>query len=124
MERALLLVGYLGEQIEQYFRDGRNFAGRVEYSYEPTPQGTGGALKNAEQKLQEWFVLVNGDTYLAIDYQKLVQDFLAANCAAMIVAYTKPQASGETSGGLPGRFRWFPRGRLPTAEDYCHNRRS
>src|SRR5262245_8655135 len=43
-QSALLLVAYLGEQIEQYFGDGKRFGGRVEYSYEPSPLGTGGAL--------------------------------------------------------------------------------
>jgi NDP-sugar pyrophosphorylase family protein len=103
---ALLLVAYLGEQIEHYFADGRKFGGRVEYSYEAFPLGTGGALKNAEAKLREWFVLVNGDTYLAIDYEKLVQDFVAANRSAMIVAYEKPAAvtAEVPASGLPGNL--------------------
>lgn len=106
MSRALLLVAYLGEQIEDYFAGGREFGCSIEYSYEPSPLGTGGALKNAQQKLEDCFVLVNGDTYLGIDYQKLVLDFDAANCAAMIVAYRKPAiASREVpASGLPGNL--------------------
>src|SRR5262245_24570636 len=104
--RALLLVAYLGEQIEQYFGGGKRFGGCVEYSYEPIPLGTGGALKNAEAKLREWFVVVNGDTYLAIDYEKLVRDFVAANCGAMIVAYEKPVAvtADVPASDLPGNL--------------------
>ena len=103
---ALLLVAYLGEQIEQYFGDGKEFGGHVEYSYEASPLGTGGALKNAEAKLHDWFVLVNGDTYLAIDYANLVQDFVAANCRAMIVAYKKPGVvkTDMPTSGLPGNL--------------------
>jgi mannose-1-phosphate guanylyltransferase len=103
---ALLLVAYLGEQIEEYFGDGKDFGTRVEYSYESTPLGTGGALKNAEGKLQEWFVLANGDTYLAIDYEKLARDFVEANCAAMIVAYEKPTpaTADVPASGLPGNL--------------------
>ena len=105
--RALLLVAYLGEQIEQYFGDGKQVGGGfIEYSYEPSPLGTGGALKNAEAKLRDWFVLVNGDTYLEIDYEKLVRDFVAADCAAMIVAYEKPAvaAADVPASGLPGNL--------------------
>jgi len=106
---ALLLVAYLGEQIEQYFgdgRDGKTFDGSIEYSYEPSLLGTGGALKNAEARLLDWFVLVNGDTYLAIDYEKLLRDFVAANCSAMIVAYEKPVSSmvDVPASGLPGNL--------------------
>jgi NDP-sugar pyrophosphorylase family protein len=112
IDRALLLVAYLGEQIEQYFGDGKKFGGHIGYSYETSPLGTGGALKNAEGMLQDWFVLVNGDTYLAIDYEKLVRDFLEANCAAMIVAYEKPAlTAGDTpASGLPGNLGLGPDG--------------
>jgi len=106
IDRALLLVAYLGEQIEGYIGNGKEFGCSVEYSYEPSPLGTGGALKNAQRKLAEWFVLVNGDTYLSIDYQNLVRDFNAANCAAMIVAYEKPAAASQDqpASGLPGNL--------------------
>jgi len=90
IRQALLLVAYLGEQIERHFGDGGEIGCRISYSYEALPMGTGGALKNAEEKLRDYFVLVNGDTYLTIDYRALVQRFAALNCSAMIVAYKKP----------------------------------
>lgn len=92
IRRALLLVGYLGEQIQQYFEDGEQLGCRISYSFETSPLGTGGALKNAEKQLQDYFVLVNGDTYLSIDYQAVVEKFAASSCSAMIVAYEKPAA--------------------------------
>ncbi len=61
IDRSLLLVAYLGERIEGYFGAGEKFQLDISYSYEPTPLGTGGALKNAEGKLQNLFVLLNGD---------------------------------------------------------------
>jgi NDP-sugar pyrophosphorylase family protein len=88
--RALLLVAYLGEQIQEYFGDGAKFGCKVSYSFEASPLGTGGALKKAEAQLQDRFVLVNGDTYLAIDYRALVKQFAEVNCSALIVAYEKP----------------------------------
>ena len=93
--RALLLVAYLGEQIREYFGDGAKFGCNVSYSFEPSLLGTGGALKNAEAQLQDYFVLVNGDTYLAIDYSELVGKFAEANCSALIVAYEKPAAVSQ-----------------------------
>src|SRR5580765_6263661 len=47
---ALLLVAYLGKQIEEYLGNGAETGACVEYSYERSPLGTGGALKNAEAK--------------------------------------------------------------------------
>jgi NDP-sugar pyrophosphorylase family protein len=112
ISNALLLVAYLGAQIEEYFGSGAKAGSQLEYSYEPSPLGTGGALKNAEAKLQDWFVLVNGDTYLAINYQKLMEDFVEADCKAMIVAYEKPAMTMAEvpAGGLPGNLGVRPDG--------------
>jgi NDP-sugar pyrophosphorylase family protein len=90
IDRSLLLVSYLGEKIEEYFGDGEKLGLNIAYSYEQTPLGTGGALKNAEQKLQNSFVLLNGDTYLEIDYAALLLKFVTLRCSALIVAYKKP----------------------------------
>jgi len=69
INEVLLLVGYLGKQIEEYFGGGPKFGLNIEYSYENNPLGTGGALKNAEEKLAEKFLLLNGDTFLPMDYE-------------------------------------------------------
>jgi mannose-1-phosphate guanylyltransferase len=90
IEKALLLVAYLGEQIQEYFGYGTKFGCDILYSFEPSPLGTGGALKHAEAQLQDEFVLLNGDTYLAIDYRGLAKQFAAASSSALIVAYEKP----------------------------------
>jgi NDP-sugar pyrophosphorylase family protein len=63
-KRVLLLVAYLGEQIEAHFKDGSAFGLEIEYAYEPEPLGTGGALKNALPKLADEFILLNGDSFL------------------------------------------------------------
>ena len=101
IEEALLLVSYLGEQIQEYFGDGAKFDCKISYSFESSPLGTGGALKNAEAQLQDQFVLVNGDTYLAIDYRALAKEFAEANCSALIAAFEKPVTiSQETPASI------------------------
>lgn len=84
---VLLLVSYLGEQIEKYFGDGSKFGMDITYNYEESPLGTGGALKNAEEKLNDEFLLLNGDTYLPIDYNKLADSFHSCICRGMITVY-------------------------------------
>lgn len=69
----VLCVGYRWQKIQKYFRDGRQWGMRIQYSVEETPLGTGGAIKHAASLLEEEFIVVNGDTYLEIDYH----DFLA-----------------------------------------------
>ena len=86
IERVLLLVSYLGEQIEQYFQRGDSMGMKIGYSYESSPLGTGGALKNASSKLEEKFLLLNGDTFLDVNYAAVIADFLAHKPQALIVA--------------------------------------
>jgi mannose-1-phosphate guanylyltransferase len=84
---VLLLVAYLGEQIEEYFGDGSGCGMNISYSREPAPMGTGGALKLAESKLHSEFLLLNGDTYLDISYRELISAYRDAECLALIAAY-------------------------------------
>lgn len=83
----LILAGYKGERIVEYFRDGGDLNVRLHYSFEKELLGTGGALKYAEHLLRETFVLLNGDTFLPIDYGKLIHSFESSKHLATIVAY-------------------------------------
>jgi len=87
INEVLLLVGYLGEIIEKYFKNGSRLGLKIEYSYEFSPLGTGGALKNAENKLKESFLLINGDTFLPIDYDKLIEYFYQCGKIGVVTAY-------------------------------------
>lgn len=49
--------------------------------------GTGGALKIAAAKLEDDFLLLNGDTLLDIDYTAFVKQFRASGKTALIAAY-------------------------------------
>src|SRR5947209_16972890 len=64
---VVLLTGYLGEQVEEYFGDGRRWRLNLRYRREATPQGTGGALRDAAGLLAATFLLIYGDSYLPID---------------------------------------------------------
>lgn len=115
---VLLLVAYRGKQIEQYFGDGAGLRCRISYLYEPSPLGTGGALKRASKHLRDSFVLLNGDTYLAIDYQALVARFAALDCLALVVAYKKSFGNpGKLpADGVPGNLGVVDGGRVSA---YC-----
>src|SRR5258705_115682 len=64
----VLLIGYLGEQIEDYFGDGGKLGLSIRYSREATPLGTGGALRQARPLLATDFLVIYGDSYLPIEY--------------------------------------------------------
>lgn len=103
IEEMILLVGYLGGQIENYFKNGRKLGLRIKYSYEKEGSllGTGGALKNAKTLLTDDFLLLNGDTYIDMDYQNLIRDFRKKGKDGMIVVTAK-----EFKKTLPGNINF------------------
>ena len=68
-DRALLLTGHLGIMFDDYQHDG------VELTVvkEAIPLGTGGALWNAVDNLEDEFILLWGDDFHPIDYHNLLQ---------------------------------------------------
>jgi NDP-sugar pyrophosphorylase family protein len=92
----LFCIGYLGEHFEKYFLDGSKLGVKIKYSVEKTPLGTGGALKNAEEKLEDNFIAINGDTYLPIDYKKLM-DFYCEKKKNVIVLYDNHEKIAENN---------------------------
>jgi MurNAc alpha-1-phosphate uridylyltransferase len=84
----ILCVGYLHEQIKEYFGDGSKFDVNIIYSYDSDRLlGTGGALKNAEKYLESEFFVMYGDSYLPIAFRKVYQYFIQHNAIACMVVY-------------------------------------
>ena len=94
ISKVLLLAGYLGEQIEEYFGDGRRFGLDITYSYDSL-LGTGGALKKAAGLIEADFFLLNGDTYLDFDYQGLKDKFNSLGCKGLLCVYTNKKRKIE-----------------------------
>lgn len=76
--RFVLSVGYKHELISKHFGTHYKKAS-LDYVVEPNPLGTGGGLLLAAEKIldEEAFLLLNGDTYFAVDLAAL-QAFSAA----------------------------------------------
>jgi D-glycero-alpha-D-manno-heptose-7-phosphate kinase len=69
----VLCVSHLGNIVEEYFGDGKRFGVNIEYSYErESLLGTAGAIKNAENLLEEVFIVMNGDTFIDINLKQLL----------------------------------------------------
>lgn len=69
---VVLSVGYLKEKIIDFF--GESYLGiKIKYAIESEPLGTGGAILNSLQfiKKNQPVLILNGDTFLQIDYKKL-----------------------------------------------------
>ena len=76
IDRVVLCVGFLGEQIQTLVGDGSRFGLSVSYSQDwPQLLGTGGALRKAVPLLDSKFFVLYGDSFLPIDFAAVEKAF-------------------------------------------------
>ena len=90
IRHVCLAVGYQAEMIRDYFKDGSSFGMKLSYSCEERPLGTGGAIKKAAAQLAEEFLVLNGDSYLEIDFHELIR-FHRDRGAVLTMAVTESE---------------------------------
>jgi mannose-1-phosphate guanylyltransferase len=72
VDTIVLAVSYMKDVLEEYFRV--NDCGRkVILVNETSPLGTGGAIKNVENYLDDTFIVINGDVLTSIDIDSMVK---------------------------------------------------
>lgn len=90
LSKFLLLTGYLNNVVSDYFDDGSKFGISIKYSIESEPLGTGGALKNAENLLENEFLLLNGDTFSDVRYDEFIKFSRTRNNICSMLCYNGP----------------------------------
>jgi D-glycero-alpha-D-manno-heptose 1-phosphate guanylyltransferase len=92
IERVILAVGYKHESFLKYF-GARYRSIDITYLIEDTPLGTGGALRRALEVVEKGPLLVlNGDTFLALDYGPMLTAHLAGKAEITIALRYVPDA--------------------------------
>ncbi len=92
----ILVIGYLGHVVKDYFGDGKKFGANITYIEEKDPLGTAGALYFLKDEIKEDFLLLCGDLIFDID----VNRFLSAhkNNGATVTLFTHPNSHPYDSG--------------------------
>ena len=107
----ILVIGYLGGKIKEYFGDGSKFGVNIEYFVEDHPLGTAGALFKMPQ-LTEDFLLLCGDVIIDMDFNRFIAFHKEHKAWASLVAHPNghPYDSSllvteidapKTVGGMP-----------------------
>jgi D-glycero-D-manno-heptose 1,7-bisphosphate phosphatase len=76
IKNIILSIGYLSNNFKHYYKNGSKFGVNIQYIEEDKPAGTGGAIKKCKKILDEYFLLINGDTLFDINYHDLSFTFL------------------------------------------------
>ncbi len=90
----VISTGHLAGLIEAYFGDGENLGVKIRYVREETPLNTAGALgimEGAGIRLDEDFLVINGDILTTLDYGKLMKFHKDRKATATIGVFERVQ---------------------------------
>lgn len=87
LTEIIILTGYKGEVIENYFKDGSKWGVKIDYNREKELLGTAGALKEIEDKLQDDFLVFYGDIIMDVDIKSLISFHNKKRSIATIVVH-------------------------------------
>jgi NDP-sugar pyrophosphorylase family protein len=87
-QQAVLLCGFLGEQIEAFVGDGARFGLEVRYSFDgEVLRGTGGAIRKALPVLGERFMVIYGDSWCPTQYRPIWEAFVASGKPGLMTVF-------------------------------------
>lgn len=66
-------LAYLPTVITDYFESGEKWGVNLRYYIEEVPLGTGGSVKNAQEFLDDTFIVISGDALTDLDIQKAIE---------------------------------------------------
>jgi len=96
VDDVIMSCGFLATSVRNVLGDGSQFGLRLRFVEEPEPRGTAGALKYAEDLLDERFLMLNGDVLTDIDLgaQIAQHEATGAKATLSLVAVDDPSAYG------------------------------
>lgn len=70
----IIIVGHLGDMIEDYFGDGNKFGAKISYVYENEPLGSAGSLYHIKEAVKNKNVIfIFGDVVFEIDWNRFIK---------------------------------------------------
>jgi NDP-sugar pyrophosphorylase family protein len=109
IDEVILSLNYQPRRIEEVFGEGAGTGVRLRYVVEPSPLGTGGAIRYAAQGIDDTLVVFNGDVMTSVDVKAVVALHRQRKAKATIVLtpVDNPSAYGLVETESDGRVRRF-----------------
>lgn len=109
VKEVVLCVAYLSHEFEKYFGSGKKWGLKIRYVHEKNPLGTGGAIRNAIDFIDEPTIVFNGDILTDIDLKSMYA-YHAQKKAIVTIGLTRvkdPTIYGLVETGRDGRVERF-----------------
>lgn len=98
LTRFVLCVAHRADQLISRFGDGASLGVEIKYSHDgASPLGTGGALIKAVPLLDSWFLVLDGDSYLPIDFHAPITHFCKHRSLALMTVYRNANRYGRSN---------------------------
>ena len=109
VDEVILSLNYQPRRIEEVFGDGAGTGVRLRYVVEPSPLGTGGAIRYAAQGADDTLIVFNGDVMTSVDVNAVVKLHRERKAQATIVLtpVDNPTAYGLVETEADGSVRRF-----------------
>lgn len=91
-QNFVISLGYLGDQIKKYLKDGKQYGVSINYIIEKKKLGTAGFLSLIKIKNLDDFIVTNGDTLTNINYKEFL-NFHYRNKSFATMAIQKKKSS-------------------------------
>jgi NDP-sugar pyrophosphorylase family protein len=103
LTRFVLCVGHQADQLVSHFGDGASLGVEIKYSHDgASPLGTGGALVKALPLLDAWFLVLDGDSYLPIDFDAPIAHFRNQRPLTLMTVYRNANRYGRSNVAIRG----------------------
>lgn len=87
IDNVLLCLGKHSTQIIDYLELNSKFGLNIKYSLEKEKLGTGGAISNVYSKLDDYFGILYGDSYLQINFKRIEKYYKKKNKLGLMTVY-------------------------------------
>ena len=121
IREVVMCVGYRGEMIEEFVRDGSDFGCQVSYAFDGDKlRGTGGAIKAALPLLGDPFFVLYGDSYLLTSFAEVRDFFEVQGLPAVMTIFKNENHWGASNVDFQGHrvVRYDKRTPTPTNMKY------
>jgi mannose-1-phosphate guanylyltransferase len=109
VDDVIISCGFMAAAVRAVLGDGASLGIRLRYVEEPRPLGTGGAVKYAEELLDERFLMLNGDVLTDIDLTAQIaqHERTGARATLALVPVEDPSAYGLVRRHADGSVKEF-----------------
>ena len=106
---VVVTLQYMADLVEDYFGDGSSMGMQMDYSVEEVPLGTAGSVKNAQQFLDDTFIVISGDAVTDFDLGAIIESHKSRKAMATLTLYRVPNPLdyGVVILGADGRIQEF-----------------